>query len=94
WPTAELAIGLGCLALSPAWKSRQENERDICVIKVPPEMKYTDYFVIGNGISIRYLHVMAYLVHCEMYKCLRCKNFILGIEDDTSSLSPAEFEYE
>lgn len=41
---------------------RQENARDICVIKVPPEMKYTDYFVIGSGTSTRHLHAMAYYI--------------------------------
>nr|XP_040147692.1 mitochondrial assembly of ribosomal large subunit protein 1 isoform X2 [Ictidomys tridecemlineatus] len=41
---------------------RQENARDICVIKVPPEMRYTDYFVIGSGTSTRHLHAMAYYI--------------------------------
>uniref|UniRef100_A0AC11B2Z1 Mitochondrial assembly of ribosomal large subunit 1 n=1 Tax=Ovis aries TaxID=9940 RepID=A0AC11B2Z1_SHEEP len=41
---------------------RQENARDICVIRVPPEMKYTDYFVIGSGTSTRHLHAMAYYI--------------------------------
>ncbi|XP_062956601.1 mitochondrial assembly of ribosomal large subunit protein 1 [Cynocephalus volans] len=133
---------------------RQENARDICVIKVPPEMKYTDYFVIGSGTSTRHLHAMAYYI-VKMYKYLKCKSephvkiegkdtddwlcvdfgsmvihlmlpetreiyeleklwtlrsyddqlaqiapetlpedFILGIEDDTSSLTPVEFKCE
>ncbi|XP_029786017.1 mitochondrial assembly of ribosomal large subunit protein 1 [Suricata suricatta] len=131
---------------------RQENARDICVIKVPPELKYTDYFVIGSGMSTRHLHAMAYYI-VKMYKYLKCKSephvkiegkdaddwlcvdfgsmvihlmlpetretyeleklwtlrsyddqlaqiapvtlpedFILGIEEDTSSLTPVEFE--
>lgn len=39
-------------------------------------MKHTDYFVIGNGISMRYLliHAMAYLVHHETHKYLRYKS--------------------
>lgn len=39
-------------------------------------MKHTDYFVIGNGLSMRYLliHAMAYLVHREMHKYLRYKS--------------------
>ncbi|XP_058580809.1 mitochondrial assembly of ribosomal large subunit protein 1 [Neofelis nebulosa] len=130
---------------------RQENARDICVIKVPLELKYTDYFVIGSGTSTRHLHAMAYYI-VKMYKYLKCKSkphvkiegkdtddwlcvdfgsmvihlmlpetretyeleklwtlrsyddqlaqiapeilpedFILGIEEDTSSLTPAEF---
>lgn len=52
---------------------RQENARDICVIKVPPEMKYTDYFVIGSGTSTRHLHAMAdYIV-----KTVGCSVFSL-----------------
>ncbi|XP_040499662.1 mitochondrial assembly of ribosomal large subunit protein 1 [Ursus maritimus] len=131
---------------------RQENARDICVIKVPPELKYTDYFVIGSGTSTRHLHAMAYYI-VKMYKYLKCKSephvkiegkdtddwlcmdfgsmvihlmlpetretyeleklwtlisyddqlaqiapetlpedFILGIEDDTSSLTPVELK--
>ncbi|XP_025785765.1 mitochondrial assembly of ribosomal large subunit protein 1 [Puma concolor] len=130
---------------------RQENARDICVIKVPPELKYTDYFVIGSGTSTRHLHAMAYYI-VKMYKYLKCKSkphvkiegkdtddwlcvdfgsmvihlmlpetretyeleklwtlrsyddqlaqiapetlpedFILGVEEDTSSLTPVEF---
>ncbi|XP_046951865.1 mitochondrial assembly of ribosomal large subunit protein 1 [Lynx rufus] len=130
---------------------RQENARDICVIKVPPELKYTDYFVIASGTSTRHLHAMAYYI-VKMYKYLKCKSkphvkiegkdtddwlcvdfgsmvihlmlpetretyeleklwtlrsyddqlaqiapetlpedFILGIEEDTSSLTPVEF---
>ncbi|XP_003788548.1 mitochondrial assembly of ribosomal large subunit protein 1 [Otolemur garnettii] len=52
---------------------RQENARDICVIKVPPEMKYTDYFVISSGTSTRHLHAMAYYI-VKMYKYLKRKS--------------------
>ncbi|XP_037692827.1 mitochondrial assembly of ribosomal large subunit protein 1 [Choloepus didactylus] len=52
---------------------RQENAKDICVIKVPPEMKYTDYFVIGSATSTRHLHAMAYYI-VKMYKHLKCKS--------------------
>ncbi|XP_070280532.1 mitochondrial assembly of ribosomal large subunit protein 1 [Myotis yumanensis] len=133
---------------------RQENARDICVIRVPPEMRYTDYFVVGSGTSTRHLHAMAYYI-VKMYKFLKSKNephvkiegkdtddwlcvdfgsmvihlmlpetremyeleklwtlrsyddqlaqiapetlpedFILGIEDDPSSLTPMEFKCE
>ncbi|CAK6434755.1 unnamed protein product [Pipistrellus nathusii] len=133
---------------------RQENARDICVIRVPPEVKYTGHLVIGSGASPRHLHaVAAYIV--KAYKFLKSKNephvriegkdtddwlcvdfgrmvvhlmlpetremyeleklwtlrsyddqlaqiapetlpedFILGIEDDTSSLTPVEFKCE
>ncbi|OWK09363.1 hypothetical protein Celaphus_00006070 [Cervus elaphus hippelaphus] len=76
----------------------QENEIYICVIKIFPEKKHTDYFVIGNGISMRYLliHAMAYLVHREMHKYLRyCSDFERKITYSTlhngskySSLTP------
>lgn len=133
---------------------RQENARDICVIKVPPEMRYTDYFVVGSGTSSRHLHAMAYYI-VKMYKHLKCRSdpyvkiegkdtddwlcvdfgsmvihlmlpetretyeleklwtlrsfddqlaqieaetlpedFILGLEDDTASLTPVEFKCE
>lgn len=41
---------------------RQENARDICVIKVPPEMKYADYFVIASGTSTRHLHAVVHYI--------------------------------
>ncbi|XP_054420510.1 mitochondrial assembly of ribosomal large subunit protein 1 isoform X1 [Pteronotus mesoamericanus] len=133
---------------------RQENARDICVIKVPPEMKYADYFVVASGTSTRHLHAVVYYI-VKMYKFLKCKSephvkiegketddwmcvdfgsmvihlmlpetrekyeleklwtlrsyddqlaqiapeilpedFILGIEDDTSPLTPVEFKCE
>lgn len=51
---------------------RQENARDICVIKVPPEMRYTDYFVIGSGTSTRHLHAMVHYI-VKTYKHLKCR---------------------
>ncbi|KAM6453392.1 mitochondrial assembly of ribosomal large subunit protein 1 isoform 2-T2 [Liasis olivaceus] len=49
---------------------RQENAKDICVIKLPPEIKYSDYFIIASGSSARHLHAMAqYLV--KMYKHMK-----------------------
>lgn len=56
---------------------RQENARDICVIKVPPELKYTDYFVIGSGTSTRHLHAMAYYI-VKMVGC-----FLFSLESLT-----------
>lgn len=133
---------------------RQENARDICVIKVPPEMKYADYFVIASGTSTRHLHAVVHYI-VKTYKFLKCKSephvkiegkdtedwmcvdfgsmvihlmlpetrekyeleklwtlrsyddqlaqiapetlpedFILGLEDDASSLTPVEFKCE
>ncbi|XP_063306781.1 mitochondrial assembly of ribosomal large subunit protein 1 [Pelobates fuscus] len=38
---------------------RQENGKDVCVIKIPPEVKYAEYFVIVSGFSTRHLQAMA-----------------------------------
>ncbi|XP_018596227.2 mitochondrial assembly of ribosomal large subunit protein 1 [Scleropages formosus] len=38
---------------------RQENAADVCVINVPKEMKYVDYFVVVSGSSTRHLIAMA-----------------------------------
>ncbi|KAM6375875.1 mitochondrial assembly of ribosomal large subunit protein 1 [Alca torda] len=46
---------------------RQENAKDICVIQLPPEIKYCNYFIIVSGSSTRHLHAMAHYV-LKMYK--------------------------
>ncbi|XP_075602125.1 mitochondrial assembly of ribosomal large subunit protein 1 [Balearica regulorum gibbericeps] len=46
---------------------RQENAKDICVIQLPPEIKYCNYFIIVNGSSTRHLHAMAHYM-LKMYK--------------------------
>ncbi|XP_062423597.1 LOW QUALITY PROTEIN: mitochondrial assembly of ribosomal large subunit protein 1 [Rhea pennata] len=46
---------------------RQENAKDICVIRVPPDIRYCDYFIIVSGSSTRHLHAMAYYM-LKMYK--------------------------
>uniref|UniRef100_A0A8C8S347 Mitochondrial assembly of ribosomal large subunit protein 1 n=1 Tax=Pelusios castaneus TaxID=367368 RepID=A0A8C8S347_9SAUR len=38
---------------------RQENASNICVIQVPPELRYSDYFIIVSGSSTRHLRAMA-----------------------------------
>jgi len=38
---------------------RQENAVDICVIKIPEELNYSDYFIVVSGISARHLSAMA-----------------------------------
>ncbi|XP_053322584.1 mitochondrial assembly of ribosomal large subunit protein 1 [Spea bombifrons] len=38
---------------------REENAKDMCVIKLPPEMKYVDYFVVVSGTSTRHIQAMA-----------------------------------
>ncbi|XP_077159389.1 mitochondrial assembly of ribosomal large subunit protein 1 [Paroedura picta] len=52
---------------------RQENAKDICVIQLPPDLRYSDYFIIVSGSSTRHLHAMAhYLV--KMYKYLKTES--------------------
>uniref|UniRef100_A0A669P823 Mitochondrial assembly of ribosomal large subunit protein 1 n=1 Tax=Phasianus colchicus TaxID=9054 RepID=A0A669P823_PHACC len=46
---------------------RQENAKDICVIQVPPEVKYCNYFIVVSGSSTRHLHAMAHYM-LKMYK--------------------------
>ncbi|XP_064907383.1 mitochondrial assembly of ribosomal large subunit protein 1 [Columba livia] len=46
---------------------RQENAKDVCVIQLPPEIKYCDYFIIVSGSSTRHLHAMAHYL-LKMYK--------------------------
>ena len=38
---------------------RDENGKDICVIAVPPELKYVSYLVIVTGRSTRHIRAMA-----------------------------------
>ncbi|KAI7806856.1 putative mitochondrial assembly of ribosomal large subunit protein 1 [Triplophysa rosa] len=38
---------------------RQENATDVCVIRVPAELKYTDHVIIVTGSSPRHLTAMA-----------------------------------
>ncbi|XP_074939135.1 mitochondrial assembly of ribosomal large subunit protein 1 [Phalacrocorax aristotelis] len=46
---------------------RQENAKDICVIQLPPEMRYCNYFIVVSGSSTRHLHAMAHYM-LKMYK--------------------------
>ncbi|GAA6227113.1 mitochondrial assembly of ribosomal large subunit protein 1 [Lates japonicus] len=49
---------------------RQENAVDICVIKVPDQIKYTEYFIVVSGVSPRHLRAMA-LYAIKVYKFLK-----------------------
>lgn len=49
---------------------RQENAVDICVIKVPEQIKYTEYFIVVSGLSVRHLSAMA-LYAIKVYKFLK-----------------------
>ncbi|KAG8573157.1 hypothetical protein GDO81_012312 [Engystomops pustulosus] len=52
---------------------RQENGKDLCVIKVPPEMKYVEYFVVVGGSSTRHIQAMAQYI-LKTYKFLKKEN--------------------
>ncbi|XP_069814887.1 mitochondrial assembly of ribosomal large subunit protein 1 [Dendropsophus ebraccatus] len=52
---------------------RQENGKDLCVIRVPPEMKYVEYFVIVGGTSTRHIQAMAQYT-LKVYKFLKGKS--------------------
>uniref|UniRef100_A0A8C4FC25 Mitochondrial assembly of ribosomal large subunit protein 1 n=1 Tax=Dicentrarchus labrax TaxID=13489 RepID=A0A8C4FC25_DICLA len=49
---------------------RQENAVDICVIKVPEQIKYAEYFIVVSGVSPRHLRAMA-LYAIKVYKFLK-----------------------
>lgn len=49
---------------------RQENAVDICVIKVPEDVKYTDYFIVVSGSSSRHLRAMA-LYAIKVHKLMK-----------------------
>ncbi|PKU28224.1 hypothetical protein llap_21472 [Limosa lapponica baueri] len=62
---------------------RQENAKDICVIQLPPEIKYCNYFIIVSGSSTRHLHAMAhYMLKMRYYS--KCREYIL--KTDLSAL--------
>ncbi|XP_010080338.1 PREDICTED: mitochondrial assembly of ribosomal large subunit protein 1, partial [Pterocles gutturalis] len=68
------ALGNGALSESPKFNIdfvvallRQENAKDICVIQLPPEIKYCNYFIVVSGSSTRHLHAMAHYM-LKMYK--------------------------
>ncbi|XP_078448650.1 mitochondrial assembly of ribosomal large subunit protein 1 [Lampetra planeri] len=52
----------------------QENGRDLCVINVPPELNYVDYFVVVTGSSTRHLRAMAEYTH-SLYKYLKMTKY-------------------
>ncbi|KAG9476261.1 hypothetical protein GDO78_003036 [Eleutherodactylus coqui] len=52
---------------------RQENGKDLCVIRIPPEMNYVDYFVVVGGTSNRHLQAMAQYI-LKVHKFLKGEN--------------------
>lgn len=49
---------------------RQENAMDICVIKVPEDIKYTEFFIVVSGTSTRHLRAMALYAN-KVYKFMK-----------------------
>ncbi|XP_038125476.1 mitochondrial assembly of ribosomal large subunit protein 1 isoform X1 [Cyprinodon tularosa] len=49
---------------------RQENAVDLCVIKVPDNVQYAEFFIVVSGVSPRHLRAMA-LYAIKVYKFLR-----------------------
>lgn len=63
---------------------RQENAVDICVIRVPEQIKYTDYFIVVSGVSTRHLRAMALYaikVVTNVQNLMLC--FVFGFKSDT-----------
>uniref|UniRef100_A0A1A7X4D3 Mitochondrial assembly of ribosomal large subunit protein 1 n=1 Tax=Iconisemion striatum TaxID=60296 RepID=A0A1A7X4D3_9TELE len=48
----------------------QENAIDLCVIKVPTHIRYTEYFLVVSGLSPRHVRAMA-LYAVKVYKFLK-----------------------
>ena len=38
---------------------REQKAHDICVLKIPPEREYVEYFVVCSGLGTRHIRVMA-----------------------------------
>lgn len=38
---------------------REQKAQDICVIKIPPEREYVEYFVVCSGLGTRHIRMMA-----------------------------------
>ena len=57
---------------------RKDNAREICVIAVPPEMDYVEYFVVCSGTGSRHIGRMADHLANEVH--LHGKGFCLGIK--------------
>ncbi|KAK1784834.1 hypothetical protein P4O66_018179, partial [Electrophorus voltai] len=49
---------------------RQENAVDMCVIRVPKELKYAEHFIVVSGSSTRHLTAMA-LYAIKVYKFMK-----------------------
>ena len=61
---------------------REENARDVCVIEVPPEVDYVNYFIVCSGLGSRHIGRMAdhlasevhtmctYVCACDKAPCL------------------------
>jgi len=48
---------------------RDENAQDICVIRVPEQLKYVNYLVIVTGRSTRHIRAMAAYIRWVVSYC-------------------------
>jgi ribosome silencing factor RsfS/YbeB/iojap len=55
---------------------KRENAQDLCVIKIPKDLKYVDYLVIMNGTSYRHMIGVAQFVR-KCFKIKRHKNDLI-----------------
>ncbi|KAJ7322407.1 hypothetical protein JRQ81_018694 [Phrynocephalus forsythii] len=63
---------------------RQENASDICVIQLPPEVNYSNHFIIVSGSSGRHLHAMAqYLLKMYKHTVKGCRTHVVIEGKDT-----------
>ncbi|XP_071496589.1 uncharacterized protein [Diadema antillarum] len=63
---------------------RAENAQDICVIKIPKEKQYVDFFIVATGRSPRHLKAMSLYIN-QQYKARKTKRdaFILVEGENT-----------
>lgn len=54
---------------------REQKAHDICVLKIPPEREYVEYFVVCSGLGTRHIRMMADCLVAEVGEKLRlvCK---------------------
>ena len=55
---------------------RWKNARDICVIKVPREREYVDYFIVCGGLGTRHIRTMADSLVAEVWNDSVGREFI------------------
>ena len=74
---------------------RDENATDICVIRIPPEREYVEYFVVCSGFGTRHIHTVADNLAAEVNaKINKFNRFILmATQKRKRVLSKMDFIY-